>query len=82
MRALERELEEVELERLEIQLRNDIVNEIMALRLNSKNTQALTEDEIAFQIEQYRALTNKFENELAEEKKALDRCYAIDRFIY
>ena len=64
-------------------MRNELIEEILNQRLNSKQrSKGLTVEEILFQIEHYKSLNTKYEEELADDKKTLERCYAIDRFIY
>ena len=71
IKSVERELAEVEEEKAEIQLRNNIVLEIVALRgkdsSSHHNIKGLDEDEIAFQIQHFRSLTAKLELELSDD---------------
>lgn len=51
IKALERELAECEKEQQEVEMRNDIVMQILSMRMNSKEMgKGLTEEEIEMQI--------------------------------
>jgi hypothetical protein len=64
-------------------LRNEIIEEILATRLNSKlHSHQISQEEIEEQIQKYKNLNVLFEREMIAESEILNGCYSMDRFLY